>query len=147
MSDGALSGAAIVISLVSLGISAYVAYRDKGTITATSRYLESYQHMSDGIYIHVVNSGRRPVTLRRLLLRATDGSLIERGLGKDERSLRLLESEDHEFQLNPQNSDITEWSQMKFSEAVVEDSRGKKYQITGLVEAINENAEHLQSAL
>lgn len=147
MSDGALAGAAIVISLCSLGITAYVAYRDRGTITATSRYLESYQHMSDGIYIHVVNSGRRPVTIRRLLLRPADGNVIERRLGENERPLRLLESEDHEFQLNAQNSDITEWSQLRIAEAVVEDSRGKEYKVAGLVEAINENAEHLHSAL
>lgn len=147
MCDGVLSGIAIVISILSFTVSAYVAYRDRGTITAMSRYLESYEHMSDGIFIHVVNSGRRPVTIRHVLLRAASGDVFEKRIGENNRPLRLLENEDHEFQLNAENSDITAWSRTRISKAVVEDSRGREYKIEGLVKSINENAERLQSAI
>jgi hypothetical protein len=147
MSDYSLAGFAIVISLFSLGISAYVAYRDHGKVSASARYLESYQHMSDGIYIHVVNSGRRPVTIRRLILKTSDGKVIEEPLRNNKNPIRLLESEDYEFQLNAQNSEIHEWSKSTITKAIVEDSRGKAYNVSNLVEAINSNAEHLQAAL
>jgi hypothetical protein len=147
MSDCELSGAAIIIAILGLGVSIYVAYRDRSTVTASARYLKSYQDMSDGIYIHVVNSGRRPVTMRRLLLRTSTGSVIEHRLDKDGKPLRLLENEDHKLQLNTQNSKIKEWSQSMISDAIVEDSRGKEYRVIDLAETINRNAKHLQSAL
>jgi len=147
MSDCAVSGIAITIALVSLGVSAFVAFRDRGTITAAARYLESYEHISDGVYVHIVNSGRRPVTIRRLLLTTEDGKEIERRIGENGNPVRLLESEDCEFQLNAQNSEIQEWSSSVIKKAVVEDSHGKQYEVSGLVEAINQNAEHLQQAL
>lgn len=147
MSDCSLAGAAIVISLFSLGVSAYVAYRDRGKVSASARYLESYQNMSDGIYIHVVNSGRRPVTIRRLIMKTSDGNVIENPLRNNKDPIRLMESEDYEFQLNAQNSEIQEWSKSTIIEAVVEDSRGKQYNVSNLVEAINSNAEDLQAAL
>lgn len=147
MSDCAVSGIAITIALLSLGISAYVAIRDRGTITATARYLESYQHMSDGVYVHIVNSGRRPVTIRRLLLSTEDGKQIDHRIGENDKPVGLLESENCEFQLNAKNSEILEWSASVIKKAVVEDSRGTKYQVTGLAEAINQNAEHFQQAL
>ena len=147
MSSCALSGAAITIAIFGFGLSAYIAFRDRGTVTASARYLESYQHMSDGIYVHVVNSGRRPVTIRRLKFTTMAGSTIERPIRENGKPIRLLESEDYEFQLNAQNSEIQEWSRSTITKAVIEDSRGKEYHISELVDAINSNAQHLQSAL
>src|SRR3989344_8290719 len=109
MSDCALSEAAIVLSILSLGLSAYAVFRDKGTVSALARYLPSFQNCSDGIYVHVVNSGRRPVTVRRLVLQLEGGVNYEHQLKIDKQPVRLLESEDYEFQVNPQNSELLKW--------------------------------------
>ncbi|TNE52540.1 MAG: hypothetical protein EP341_06725 [Sphingomonadales bacterium] len=81
------------------------------------------------------------------MITTEDGKEIERRIGENGNPVRLLESEDCEFQLNTQNSELQEWSSSVIKKAVVEDSRGKQYEVSGLVEAINQNAEHLRQAL
>lgn len=146
MSECTLSGIAIAISVVSLGLAIYVTVRDRGAVSASARYLPSFQSLSDGIYIHVVNSGRRPVTVRRLLLEA-EGRSYEHRLEKEKQPVRLMESEDYEFQVNPQNSEMLKWAESKILEAAVEDSRGKKYTVDFLAKIINENSANIQKAI
>lgn len=147
MSDCTLSGIAITISVVSLGLSVFVVFRDKGTVSASSRYLPSFQNLSDGIYVHIVNSGRRPVTVRRLVLEIEDGNSYEHKLEKERQPVRLLESEEYEFQLNPQNSEILKWAESKIVKAVVEDSRGKQFKVEDLAEILNTNSNNIQKAI
>lgn len=141
-----LSGAAIGITVISLGLSVYLAIRDRGTVSASARYLPSFQNLSDGIYIHVVNSGRRPVTIRRLLLEA-EGERHEYKLENEKQPVRLMESEDCEFQINPDNSELLKWAKSKITKATVEDSRGNKYRVEDLAEIINANSANIQKAI
>lgn len=142
-----VSDAAIAISLLSFCLSGYAVFRDRGAVSASAKYLSSFQNLSDGIYVHVVNSGRRPVTIRRLVLEVENGSSFEHKLVKDRQPVRLLESVDYEFQVNPQNSEILRWAESKVLRSVVEDSRGKKYDVKGLVEIINEHATNIKQAI
>jgi hypothetical protein len=146
MSECTLSSIAIAIAVVSLGLSIYVAVRDRGTVSASARYLPSFQNLSDGIFIHVVNSGRRPVTVRRLLLEA-EGKSYEHKLEIEKQRVRLMESEDYEFQVNPENSELLKWAESKVVKAVVEDSRGRKYKVEDLAKIINENSTNIQKAI
>lgn len=60
----ALSIAAIVLSVCSFGLSAYVAFRDRSRLKTESH---AYQHEQTGeyysLYFKVVNAGRRPIVL------------------------------------------------------------------------------------
>ncbi len=147
MSECTLCGGAFVISLISLALSTYVAFRDRGNVTASARYLESIQHISDAVFIHVVNSGRRPVTVRRLVFETHNGHRLEHKLVKESHPVRLMESEDYEFQINAENSVITNWAGSKIVKAALEDSRGKKYEVEDLAELINRKGKYLKSAI
>lgn len=79
-----LSFSAVVISIVSLGVSIYVALRDRPKLKAECRVFkhdetDEYSHL----YIKAVNEGRRPVTLLYLMGIYTEneksGYLLENG--------------------------------------------------------------------
>lgn len=142
-----LSGAAIAISLLSLGLTAFLAFRDRSRISAAASYLESFENIADAIYLHVVNDGRRPITIRRLVVESDRGNRFEHKFQRDGRAIRLVESEDIEIALDSENSEIAKWLDSKIAKAQIEDSRGTLYNIEGLVEVLNANAEHLRSAI
>jgi len=79
------------------------------------------------------------------MLATAESATIEHPIRKNGSPVKLLESEDYEFQLNAQNSEIQSWNHSIITKAVVEDSRGKEYKVAGLVDAIVKNAEHLQA--
>jgi hypothetical protein len=112
-----------------------------------ARYLPTYENFADGIYVHVVNSGRRPVTVRRLVLETIGGTTYEHKLERQKQSIRLMESEDYEFQVNPENSEILKWAESKIAKAVVKDSRGKEYKVEELAAIINANSKNIQKAI
>lgn len=128
-----LSGAAIAISVLSLGLSGYLAFRDRGHIMASARYPTRFSPIS----IHAVNSGRRPVTLRRLILKTQDGKRYEYPFLKGESPIRLMESEDHEFPLSVSDTEVQQWAKTKIIKAELADSRGKKYAVEDMVEISN----------
>ncbi|MES9998510.1 MAG: hypothetical protein ABW125_03810 [Candidatus Thiodiazotropha lotti] len=85
--ETALSASAIIISLISLGVSVFVALRDRAKLNATC---EVRKHDETGeyshIYIKAVNVGRRPITLSYLMGIYTEnekaGYLLENGGAK-----------------------------------------------------------------
>ena len=147
MADWNWSGVAVSISLISLCVSIYVALRDRGSITAWARYLSSFENLSDGILVHVVNSGRRPETVRRLLLHTIDGKQYEHKLERGDQAIRLLESEDYEFQINLENSELRNWAESHIVRAQIQSSRGKLYEVENLAAIVNANAETIRKAI
>lgn len=87
------------------------------------------------------------MTVRRLVLEIEDGNSYEHKLEKERQPVRLLESEEYEFQLNPQNSEILKWAESKIVKAVVEDSRGKQFKVEDLAEILNTNSNNIQKAI
>jgi hypothetical protein len=135
--------AAFVVSMASLALSTYAVVRDRGTITASARYPKRFRK----VLIHVVNSGRRPVTLRRLVLQARGGEHYEYPLLKGEESVRLMESEAFEGPLPAPDQDVSQWANTEFSKCEIEDSRGKKYSVDGLAKLLSEYATDLSTAI
>jgi hypothetical protein len=142
-----LSSAAIVISIGSFCLSAYLAFRDRGHVTASAAYLESYEHMTDAVLVHAVNIGRRPVTVRRLIIESIKGEIFEHKLQNDGKPIRLIESEDIEIALDSENSEITKWAATSISIAYLEDSKGRLYEVEGLPEILRERTAQLQGAV
>lgn len=131
-----LSITAIVISGISFALSAYLAIRDRGDVTASARYPERFKK----IFVHVVNSGRRPVTLRHLIVETQDGARYEYKILNGDAPIRLMESEDHEFPLPSKDTEIDKFAKTKVIAAELEDSRGKKYVVKDLANLINNYA-------
>ena len=142
-----LSGAAISISLLSLGLTAYLAFRDRSHISAAATYLSSFENMADAVYIHIVNDGRRPVTIRRLVVESTTGSRFEFKFQRNGRAIRLVESEDFEMALDSKKSEITSWVEASVEKAYIEDSKGVLYIVEGFAEILNANAENIKNAI
>jgi len=130
-----------------LGSLCWVATRDTYRVAVEGRYLSSFEHLSDGIYIRVVNSGRRPVTLRYLVLSLKTGEKHELPINPADPNHHplLAESQFYEVQYNDKNIDFGEvpWGQVTRVE--IEESRGWRYEIADLAEVISENADYLSS--
>lgn len=145
------SGAALAISIISiianLGLGAYVAFRDRGHIVASGRKPEG--PIFDAVLVHAVNTGRRPVTLRRLILKTRDGTSYERPLfSRQGNTVRLMESEDYEFRLDLlEDPDSGKWAATGLVSATLEDSRGKVYQAHDLAEIIGAVARKLHAPI
>ncbi|MGO3344843.1 MAG: hypothetical protein ACTIM4_07880 [Marinomonas sp.] len=124
---------AIVISLLSLGVSLFVVMRDRGRLKAECcvyRHEETdeYSHL----YIKAVNSGRRPLTLHYLMGNYTEGEksgyLVENG------GLKLEEGEFHEQRIGRFDGMMIHTG--RFGEKDCElidlyyiDTEGKKYKV------------------
>ena len=133
-----LSASAILISLLSFVLSGYLAFRDRSHLSVDATYLPSWENMSDAIFLHMVNDGRRPITARRLIIEFMNGETEQHELKRAERVVRLLESEDFEIALDTNNSDIVKWTKLQVSRAYVEDSKGRQFNAEGFVKSLNE---------
>ena len=139
----ALSASAVLIALLSFALSGYLAFRDRSHLTVEARYLCSYENMSDAIYLHIVNDGRRPITVKRLVIKLLNGETVQYKLKSNDKDVRLMESQDFEMSLDSINSDINEWARMRASKAYVVDSKDRKYNTDGFVDSLSEYARNL----
>jgi len=122
---------ALIISMISLGFSAYFGLRDRGRLRATSRFFPASEHGPIRIVVTLVNTGRRPILLR--LIGGSDGKGKWSGhyLGDDKTGLRLGEHERHELTLeredlvffHPEDDDFI------FETLWVEDSLGRRHAV------------------
>ena len=135
-----LSASAILISLLSLTLSGYLAFRDRSHLSVKATYLSSWENIADAVFLHIVNDGRRPITARRLIIESLNGKTDQHELKRDERVVGLLESEDFEIALDANNSNIVEWARLQVSKAYVEDSKGRQYNVDGFVNSLGEYA-------
>lgn len=132
-----LSLAAITISVASLGVSGYVAFRDRARLKITSRFITASEYGPSRIIVEMVNVGRRPVILR--LVGGTSGdrwgsqyleSRTEgKRLGEHERHEHVFAKEDT-VSFNPEGEDLF------YEELWVEDSLGVRHFIPGSREHI-----------
>lgn len=103
--------------------------------------------MADAVFLHLVNDGRRPIIAKRLILVSLNGETDQHELKRDDRVLRLLESEDFEIGLDANNSNIVEWAKLQVLKAYVEDSKGRQYNADGFVNSLGEYAKNIQNPL
>lgn len=127
-------------NIFSFALSVFLAIRDRPHLSVEARYLPSWENISDAIFLHIVNDGRRPITARSLIIEFLNGETDRHELKCDERVVRLLESEDFEIALDANNSNIIEWAKLQVSKAYVEDSKGSQYNADGFVNSLDEYA-------
>lgn len=149
----------IWISVASLCIAFYVMFRDRTRFDVSGSYRESFVNMVDGIYIKIVNSGRRPITLYSLIFTCTDGQShkfrITNSIGQrvdspfENRDLChpcLSESQFFEFMLDSTNFDFGTCNLESVTSIEVETSTGVAKKVKGLAEEVKKNAHHLNSS-
>jgi hypothetical protein len=147
----------ICISVVSLGIALYVMFRDRTRFDVSGSYKESFANMVDGIYIKVVNSGRRPITLYALVFVNDDGKphkfRITKSIGErvesafESRDLSnpcLAESQFFEFLLDTTNFDFCPINFASLASIKIESSTGASKEIPGLASEVKTNAHYLK---
>ena len=127
---------AITISILSLGFSIYALIRDKRAVSASAEFLHSFADMANGIHILVTNVGRRPITIRELVLVTSEGEKVPLPRG-EHKPVRLLESECYELVVDEKNLPERNWKQSTVRGAVVIDSHRKEYRVSGFVKAFN----------
>ena len=95
----------------------------------------------------MVNSGRRPITLRRLIFLREDGTPYEYPLGA-KGSIRLMENEDHEFTLSLlDNEELQRCVMAGIVDAVIEDSHGASWPVEDLLEIVKRNVGKLTAPI
>lgn len=154
----ALTFISICISVASLCIAFYVMFRDRTRFDVSGSYSESFANMADGIYIKIVNSGRRPITLYSLIFTCKNGQThkfrITNSIGQRAGSPFeggdlglpcLSESQFFEFLLDRSNFDFGICNLETVASIKVESSTGASKQVKGLAEEIKRNAHHLKS--
>jgi hypothetical protein len=116
-----------VIALLSFAMSSWTALRDRYRLDVYGRYLDSYEHLTGGIYLRIANRGRRPVTLRcvALILRCGEQRELPIDPENPRHFPRLIESEIYEVQFTAKNTSVAEilWEQVM--RVAVEDFRNK----------------------
>lgn len=155
----ALPYISICISVASLCIAFYVMFRDRTRFDVSGSYRESFANIVDGIYVKIVNSGRRPITLYSLIFTCQDGKVhkfrITNSIGQREgspfenRDLGhpcLSESQCFEFMLDSTNSDFGDCNLESVVSINVESSTGASKKIKGLAKEVKKNAHHLKSS-
>ncbi len=114
-----------VIAQLSFGMSSWAVLRDRYRLDIQRHYLDSYEHLTGGIYFRIANRGRRPVTLRcvALILRCGEQRELPIDPENPRHFPRLIESEIYEVQFTAKNTSVAEilWEQVM--RVAVEDFR------------------------
>ena len=147
----------ICISVASFGIAFYVMFRDRTRFDVSGSYKESFANMVDGIYVKIVNSGRRPITLYALTFLTSDGKehrfRITKSIGdragspfesRDLSNPCLSESQFFEFVLDSTNFDFGTIDLESLASVEIESSTGASKKIKGLADAVKKNASYLK---
>ena len=155
----ALPYISICISVASIGIAFYVMFRDRTRFDVSGSYKESFANMIDGVYVKIVNSGRRPITLYALKFACDDGKVhrfrITNSIGErvgspfESRDLChpcLGESQFFEFLLDSTNFDFGSLNLESVDSVEVESSTGVSKKIEGLAGEVKKNAHYLKQS-
>ncbi len=143
----------IIISVLSLSIAFYVMFRDRIRFDVSGEYKESFANMVDVIYIKIVNSGRRPITLYALNFIAKNGenhkfritnSINQKAASPFEnRDLNhpcLSESQFFEILLDRTNFNFDTFELGEVNCIKIESSTGKSKEVKGLAKIVKEQA-------
>ena len=149
----------ICISVAGFCMAFYVMFRDRTRFDVSGSYKESFANMVDGIYVKIVNSGRRPITLYALTFVTSDGKdhkfRITKSIGErvgspfENRDLSnpcLSESQYFEFVLDSKNFDFGTINLELLAFVKIESSTGTSKKIRGLASEVKKNAHHLKSS-
>lgn len=124
-----ISSIALVISIVSLGFSAYFGLRDRGKLKVYSKFYPASEHGPASMVVVLINTGRRPINLR--LIGGTDKEGQWSGTFFDHKNgLTLKEHSRHEINMNQEDlgnfgsEDIIEYEKLW-----IEDSLGKRHEV------------------
>ena len=132
---------ALLLSITSLGFSAYFGLRDRGRIRAESTYYPASEYTYARMSITLVNEGRRPVVLRMLVGTNEQGKWTGEYLGKKKRGLRLGEHERLDITFEREDAiGMTAEDDIVFTDLWVEDSLGRRYRVRNA-------SEHLQKLM
>ena len=120
---------ALAISFVSLGLSSYLAWRDRSRVHAECF---ARQHEGTGeyssVFVTVTNAGRRSVILRTLVGIYEDSSRGGQQLGQS--GIKLGEGEFHELEFGKFDGIMINGDDMpSLVDLLFEDSAGKKHKI------------------
>lgn len=135
-----LSSFALVVSLGSLSVSAYVAFRDRPRLKVASQFFRASEYGPDRIVLTLINRGRRPIILRLLGGTTKVGKWSAMFLGEDKGGLRLGDYERHEHTIEKEdtvNFDL-EGDNILFESLWVEDSLGNRYHVPNSEEHVGE---------
>ena len=119
--------------------------RDRYRVSASASTV-SDRRFTDSVIVHVVNSGRRPLTLRVLFLVARDGTRCEFPFSK-QGPIRLMENQDHEFTLSLLDQDVHRCVAGGLMKTGLMDSRGKEWPVSGLTEIVVRNVRKLTAPI
>ncbi|MGJ7498230.1 hypothetical protein ACSFA8_24635 [Variovorax sp. RT4R15] len=98
-----ISIVALVVSLVSLGFSAYFGLRDRASLRTKSSFTEGWEGGAPSVVSTIVNAGRRPVVIRMWAGAESDKNWVGTYIGVEERGLRLGEHERYDLRLHRQD--------------------------------------------
>jgi len=124
-----MSLAALLISLLSLTLSAYGVLRDRHRLVASAEYLESYANMCDGVLIRVTNIGRRPISPRQLRIEMSGERKWEHTLRDGNKPVVLAESAYWEIVLDPKLHDLDSIPLESITRCIVIDSHDQQYDV------------------
>lgn len=142
-----ISVVALLISLVSLALSAYAVFRDRHKLEASAEYLESFANITDRVLIRVANVGRRPSSPRQLLIATSSGQKLVHALREAGKPIVLSESAYYEIVLDPEHISLSEMPLENTNRCVVIDSRGKEYPVKDGPSILNKHADTIKGAI
>ncbi|EMN7239581.1 hypothetical protein ABRZ67_22445 [Vibrio vulnificus] len=146
---------AIFISILSLSLSLFVAFRDATRFSVVTRYLESFENMSDAVYLKIVNTGRRPITLDRIDFKFSDSPTQSIKLNTHTmrradpfdnsiaQPITLSESQFFEFTLDSRTHDFSNYDFSKLVEVKTLISRGKGVSLRTLTKSLRSKGNNL----
>lgn len=134
-----ISHIALIVSGVSLFVSLYISYRQKGISAVADAYLDPNEWVGYRLGLYIVNSGMELTTLRCVLIDTCDGRTFRHGLRDDGgNQIRLAQSEFYECFLTQANSDIALWAKHGVKSAKVVDSYGDNWDIKDFADIVNQ---------
>lgn len=122
-----LSIAALFFSILSLGVSYYSIFLDRGRLRLKSNYYVTSEGASGYIRLYVVNIGKRPVVLKQWGGNAKDGTWAAESFNNG--NLHLNEGQSHSWSVTRDAACYTDddGNFFEYIDLWVEDSAGKRH--------------------
>lgn len=135
-----LPSIAIVVSLGSFGVSAYVAFRDRPRLKVSGQFFRASRDDPSRIVLTLINVGRRPVILRQLGGTSKVGKWSAPFPGRDKGGLRLDEHERYEHAIKKEDTVSFDFDKddASLGSLWIEDSLGNRYHVPNSNEDIGQ---------
>lgn len=123
---------ALVIAVVSLGISFHFGFRDKAHLKTSAEYYPGHPDYDRArIQVKIVNSGRRPTILTMFGGNLKSGSWCGTHIGEKGEGVRLGEHEKHEVKVYREDLDFIdpEGNESEYTDYWFEDTLGQRFKV------------------